>query len=246
MTRLLAGLPRLASLSLKGEPWPAAADAALTALSSLTRLHLQSMRRLPNCLSNLTGLRELKLQGVGGPFNGDAAAALDAALRRLTRLTSLFVHSLLPVGGVPLTIARLAQLRRCTLEGFVIGARLPAGPWLGGLCELGADYACLWRSVQALAAAPALQRLAVSALPTADVYGGHGDPDCEAFWAWATRHPPLWRLELERNTNARCIGTSVSDGLIGLCQARPQLQVAHPDLYSRTSFRRSFDFGAAQ
>lgn len=117
-------------------------------------------------------------------------ASLDAALRHLTGLTSLYLRNPLRVGHFAAGLCSLTRLQRLYFFHDDHDGPLPGGPWCSSLQVLGAEIECLDISMPMLAACTALQHVFV--MMTAEDYGYEPGP----FWEWAQQHAPLQLLQL--------------------------------------------------
>ncbi|KAI7836518.1 hypothetical protein COHA_009619 [Chlorella ohadii] len=220
-------LTRLASLTLTDYTCePPAGFAVLTTLGRLARLALSHTEQLPASLPQLTGLQELVLNDAGGMLEAAAfQSALNAALQRLTGLTSLCIVNWPARCLPPAALAGLTRLQRCCLDANCPARNadppptpLPPGPWAASLRSLGASLDVLALSTGVLSAATQLSRLAVARSSLNDI-------EQEAFWEWAGGHPSLQRLQIEVGAQVTVPGATVQT-LTMLAQELPQLEVA--------------------
>lgn len=135
--------------------------------SALTRARLKMhyCTVVPSDTSALTGLRNLQLRSV------DGVGVMDGILQHLQQLTLLRCEESFSA-GLPPALGQLPSLQRCLYwgvhpEGQQAG-QLPQGPWISGLCYLGAPWAALVNSVPVLAAAEQLQHLGIMGIPDAE------------------------------------------------------------------------------
>ena len=234
---LLSRLTALTHLSLEDDACPPS-GASLAALTALRHLQLGS--------DDSDGYTEC--HGVDGdvpfeevPFE---AQQLDAALPALQQLTCLALNIGNGIPEIPAAVARLPQLQRLFLFGFVYPVpALPVG--FSSLERLGAPWEMLAVSVPALAAMPQLQQLWVGGVPgkryssalrlpaaAPTAWEAFWEAAWEAFWEWAAQHGPLRQLTLpEPSLTARfnrCpapVCARLADALQRLSQSRPSLSV---------------------
>jgi len=162
----LAGLPRLASISLSACDVSAAGLAAVAALPALTALDLNFCWRLCDddvaALAAATRLASLKLAGSGV---GDAGARVVAGLPRLTALD---------MGGCEVTdagvgaLAALPALESLSIQqSLVTDEALPGLAAMPALAHLNLTQCCLvyGGGLAALGASPALRTLCLKGCP---------------------------------------------------------------------------------
>ncbi|PRW51148.1 putative LRR receptor-like serine threonine- kinase [Chlorella sorokiniana] len=156
----LNDLRMLNTLLLSGAMLSAGSYGFLERLPRLRCLHCRHSLAAPAGLSRLTGLEELVLDAVHE--EGD----LDAALRPLTRLTTLALLGLEAAWQPPPSVGGLSrQERACFMPKIAAGmpaapaTALPAGPWAASLRKLGASYDTLLLSGALLETFSQLERL---------------------------------------------------------------------------------------
>lgn len=145
------------------------------------------------CLPNAIRLFPVQCLELDTPYDDDDLRNeedMDAALRRLTGLTSLYLESAIDgeaAVGVLTGLTRLEQLyyehRSADLPP------LPCGPWSSSLRALGTELDCLDSSVPFLASCTALQEVFVVLAPV--------DYTAGPFWEWAQQHTQLRRLQID-------------------------------------------------
>lgn len=147
---------------------------------------------------------------------------LDAALRRLTGLTSLFLWQALCGGAAAGALAGLTRLQQFYFWHSEDVDPLPSGPWSSSLRAVGARIECLEGSVPLMAACTALQEVVVLSA-AADYATG-------PFWEWARQHAPLRRLQLDGWAYRRDAPPSpLVEAVAALAQARPSLEARWTD-----------------
>ncbi|KAL4447838.1 hypothetical protein ABPG75_005057 [Micractinium tetrahymenae] len=201
-------LSNLRSLQLRGVTYDAGGFEVLRRLSSLQQLQLDRCR-LPACLPALGSIRSLQLSGctAGQGGEGELAAGVAAALRRLSQLTALALVQLPPVACRTASMVALRQLQSLTVlpcsnadgsssTGGCRIAPLPSGmpppPWPPGLRCLTAPFALVTASLAWLSTAHRLSQLRLTDCPSAS---GIAPAKWLAFFSWAEAHAPLVRLE---------------------------------------------------
>ena len=164
---------------------------ALTGLSSLRELTLDSCEHLPACLSQLTGLADLTIDDREGLIqDADAAgAAIVQAVGQLTNLDCLIVIDVRSE-GLERTFPSLSRLRSLYWVALDLpaGVALPAGGWLANLQLLGMPIRLLHNSLAALDSARQLQTLALSV--------EEGSELLPRLLRWVARRPVLEQLML--------------------------------------------------
>lgn len=141
---------------------------------------------------------------------------LDAALRRLTGLASLFLRHALRGGAAAGALAGLTRLQQLCFQ-HSDNDPLPNGPWSSSLRAVGASNECLEASIPLLAACTALQEIAVLGAAAGCAPG--------PFWEWARQHAPLRRLQLDGWTYSWDAPPSpLVEAVAALSQARPSLE----------------------
>ena len=220
----VAELSNLHMLVIHGSVCQPDGFAPLAQLTSLRWLGLEYAQSLPACLDQLTWLEVLIVDNVRAEDAQQTSAALEAAVARLTNLTTLLLCDAPEGGGVPSTLAGLSRLQHCSLGSWRLSwpeqpAALPGGPWLRSLRSLGASFDTLVLSAAQLATAERLQHLCILGTPTG------GTPDtCAAFFEWAAQHPPLRRLSFDMEQELS-VPAGMFAHVLGLQRARPQLLV---------------------
>lgn len=128
-------------------------------LARLTRLQHLDLSRIcgpmPECLSRLTQLRFLAID-YRGDFADEAMEVVGRQLPYLSHLTRLQLDITTDTALALTTLCHLNSLRCNTTDGTA----LPAGPWLATLQRLVAPSKLIVDSLDALASAPQLERLA--------------------------------------------------------------------------------------
>ncbi|PRW33618.1 tubby-like F-box 3 isoform X2 [Chlorella sorokiniana] len=176
--------------------------------SSLTALSLTLVAKAPACLAQLSQLRVLASDDIGGWLKEADKQILEQALPRLQHLTA--VHILSP--SLPGSLAAISSLQHldtvCWQDATAAAAPLPGGPWLAHLRRLALSSYFLSdaASLATLSGASQLERLGVR-----DTYKvlqpqgrrGRQEPvpltaEVQRITAWAERHPSLQLLALER------------------------------------------------
>jgi len=193
----------------------------LASLASLISLKICNGPRLPACLSALTRLERL-FATAHMEVDG---AALEAALPRLQRLTRLllFCHTF---ERIPPAIASLSCLQRLCFDGSAADAladlSLPQGAWLASIRWLGLPWGVLRSAVGTLRAAPHLEYLCSSSIPT----DGTSSEEWAAFWRFVAAHPPLRCLGMEHQGGGECSPAELLlDTILTLRQRHPELQL---------------------
>ena len=226
----IATLPRLRHLHLRHPHHDAGSYAALTRLSLHTLELSGCVRVVPDCLSALTSLQCLAVDGcnMGAEEEADVAAGLAAALPHLTQLTQLAAALESPAPLAALTA--LTGLRwlvwACTPEGDT--AALPPGSWLAALQTLAAPLSLVARSLPALVSAQRLEQLCLY------MHGGQSEAaasQLRASLSWAVQQPSLQHLLLG---DQPLPGTAWAD-VAAAARLRPSLRIepgslTHPAL----------------
>ncbi|KAL4457432.1 hypothetical protein ABPG75_012297 [Micractinium tetrahymenae] len=194
----------------------------LAQLPSLHTLEITGCMELPSCISRLTRLASLHMEGYCDAV-ADGPVFVDA-LCHLTKLTHLSVAAFdadeaatVPFGlpGPPPTLTALAQLRSFSWLGVVsVSAMLPAGTWLAQVEQLSAPCTVLAKSLPAMQGMLQLRTLA----PT---YVGASPLAAAAVLIWADRCPTLRCLRL---------GVETDDDEEGIMPLVQELQRRRPDI----------------
>ena len=142
-------------------------------------------------LRPLTNLRTLAISTYD--VSDEARAAIDAALRALPQLTTLYLRLSPPL---PPAVTALARLRRF---GWVLFRALqfdilPAGPWLASLRRLALVGAVPVDRLQALQAATQLEHLGLDRMLPAGAPDVPSEP--ASLLQFASHHPTLHQLQL--------------------------------------------------
>ena len=145
----------------------------------------------PEVLRPLTNLRTLAISTYD--VSDEARAAIDAALRALPQLTTLYLRLSPPL---PPAVTALARLRRF---GWVLFRALqfdilPAGPWLASLRRLALVGAVPVDRLQALQAATQLEHLGLDRMLPAGAPDVPSEP--ASLLQFASHHPTLHQLQL--------------------------------------------------
>lgn len=198
---------------------------------------------MPSCLGELHALRalhlyctpahfsDLMLGSEDDPTTGEAWQALNAALGRL-HLDTLILHSLEDYcSSVPPAVGQMAGLRRffyghCTPPD----TRLPAGPWLASVRQLGVPVECLADSTELLPQMRQLEDLEVTMdlcewKPEIGVLAHCAAAVCRSAPALrdVARHPSLRRLC--PHIRGPAVPFRVSQALVEAQAANPSLLI---------------------
>lgn len=233
---MLAGLPALRCFELCSSVYTSGSLAAISSLTTITRLRLDRVESLPpqEALAALAGsLRVLEVHSL--TLN---TRALNDGIQVLTGLESLALdladwedHS----PSVPPAVAALPQLQRCSLTFYCMDSGAPLqGAWLPPLAALPFD-SLRWLALPlqlALASQPVLAQahrlhtlcLELSEMETSDAYDSG---QWAGFWRFVASHPPL-RCLLYQASEGEDPGPAVFmllDALLLLQRRRPALEV---------------------
>jgi len=192
--------------------------APLTRLSQLHTLKLAGcVYVLPDCLSALTSLQSLAVEGcsVNAEQQAAMAAGLSHALLHLTQLTQLQLALRSP--GPLASLTALVSLRQLSWWGALDGdgAELPHGRWIQQLEGLAAHASLVARSLPALEGARNLQQL--SLYPASSV----SDAQLQSVVRWAAQHAPLQQLLLGPQPLSRDLWPDVVEA----ARLRPSLRI---------------------
>ena len=210
-------LPQLRHLHIHHPYEDASSYAALAQLSLHTLELTGCVAVLPECLSALTTLQSLTVDGgnMGDEEEAAVAAGLAAALPHLRQLSRLDLALTSPQPLAALTALTSLRWLCWWWQPQGQSPSLPPGGWLQQLQTLAAPQALVAASLPALAGAQRLEQLCVYAR------GLSPDVHLTAIIRWAAQHPFPQQLLLGNRT----VGSSVWTEIGAAARLRPGLRI---------------------